>query len=419
MYRLVFVGLFLAIILPMNLQAGGICLYEIAPQDVGYASAGWSARADDAATVFTNPAGMVRLNEQIEFGAEPIYVSVNYDPNDQTTVSGEHGRAKPWIPSGSFFYVKPINDCLTFGFASLGYFGAQLKYNHDWVGRYYVTEAILQGFSFVPAAALKISDSLSIGVGANSMYAILDQKAAVHNLLDQLPDGQLKIKDSVWGIGALVGILYQMTPCTRFGIQYLSEVKLRFRDRPHFTDVGPILESILLRGGVLGSRVTIRANVPQTVIISAYHDLDDCWSIMGDIGWQQWSRFQKATISLANPNDTTLTFVPKYEDTWHVAAGAKYRYSCRWTLFGGVAYDSSMVNNKNRPFDLPVGKQWRFGFGGEWQYSENLFFDFCYELQWQGNLPAERNRGILAGHVDGEFNRVYAHFFDVNVKWVF
>ena len=41
--------------------AGGLSLYEIGTEDVGLASAGYTARAQDASTVFTNPAGMTRL----------------------------------------------------------------------------------------------------------------------------------------------------------------------------------------------------------------------------------------------------------------------------------------------------------------------------------------------------------------------
>ena len=45
-------------------EAGGIILYELGTPDVGRASAGWAARAGDAATLFTNPAGMSRLPGQ-------------------------------------------------------------------------------------------------------------------------------------------------------------------------------------------------------------------------------------------------------------------------------------------------------------------------------------------------------------------
>ena len=37
--------------------AGGIMLYQFGSPDVGLAAAGYAARAQDASTVFTNPAG--------------------------------------------------------------------------------------------------------------------------------------------------------------------------------------------------------------------------------------------------------------------------------------------------------------------------------------------------------------------------
>jgi hypothetical protein len=48
-------------LLPQSSQAGGIELYEIATPDVGLASAGYAARAQDASPLFKNPAGMSLL----------------------------------------------------------------------------------------------------------------------------------------------------------------------------------------------------------------------------------------------------------------------------------------------------------------------------------------------------------------------
>ena len=42
--------------------AGGLFGYEVGTADVGLASAGYGARAQDASTVLTNPAGMTRLD---------------------------------------------------------------------------------------------------------------------------------------------------------------------------------------------------------------------------------------------------------------------------------------------------------------------------------------------------------------------
>lgn len=42
-------------------QAGGLLLYEFGMAEPGLAAAGYAARAQDASTAFTNPAGMIRL----------------------------------------------------------------------------------------------------------------------------------------------------------------------------------------------------------------------------------------------------------------------------------------------------------------------------------------------------------------------
>ncbi len=66
MARKLFIVVIVGLILGANgvirdAEAGGIILYELGTTDVGRASAGWAARASDAATLFTNPAGMSRL----------------------------------------------------------------------------------------------------------------------------------------------------------------------------------------------------------------------------------------------------------------------------------------------------------------------------------------------------------------------
>jgi len=50
-------GILLASLITASGQAGGLYLYELGTPDVGAAAAGWAARVQDAATVFTNHSG--------------------------------------------------------------------------------------------------------------------------------------------------------------------------------------------------------------------------------------------------------------------------------------------------------------------------------------------------------------------------
>src|SRR5512147_1857696 len=105
--------------------AGGISLYEFGSPDVGLAAAGYAARAQDASTVFTNPAGMSRLEKsQVLGGLQALYGNVEFSPNSATTVSGgDGGVAVGWIPGGSAFIVQKLNQDWSVGFGVLSYFG--------------------------------------------------------------------------------------------------------------------------------------------------------------------------------------------------------------------------------------------------------------------------------------------------------
>ncbi len=408
-----------SLLLPLQLFSGGMCLYEIGTADVRLASAGWSARAQDPSTLFTNPAGMTRLCEkQLEVGAQPIFAHFHFNPDSDTDLDGHDGQADIWLPSGSFFYVHPYNDKLTFGFGSFGYFGADLVYNHDWVGRYYIQKILLEGLSFVPAAAYQINKRWSIGVGANIMYGFIKQRSAVRNTLDGVNDGYFNFHDYRFGFGGLLGILYEPNCTTRFGIQYLTPVRLGFQARPKFHDIGPSLELILKELGVINSKFNVHVNVPQSVMLSAYHQLNSCIAIMGNMGWQQWSKFEKVTVDLSNLNNSTITSKVKYQDTWHAALGMEWSLNQKILLSAGVAYDSSAISTAERTLDFPVGDQWRIGTGLRWDFTEKLTFDFSTELQWQGNLKTDVDKPVV-GHVVGAFKDTYIYFLSANVIYSF
>ena len=409
-----------ALIAPLWLDGGGITLYEVGSSDVGLASAGWSARADEPSTAFTNPAGMSRFTcREVECGAQPLYAHVKFNPNKHTTTHGSKGHASPWIPAGGAFYVQPINERWAFGASVLGYFGAKLNFNPHWVGRYYLTEIILEGFSCVPAISCKLTDRLSIGGGINAMYGVFKQKAAINNSIDHLKDGSLKLYDDTVSWGAILGVLYEWDARTRIGIQYISEVKLQFHCTPHFYHLGPTLKKALSATGVLNSRIFLNVNIPQTLICSVYHDLTPALAIMGNVGWQEWSNFQKATIALGSSSAASLTTIPKYQNTWHAAFGAKYQVRDGIALSLGFAYDSSAVSAQDRTLDFPVGKQLRYGAGIEWWYRHNLLLGLEYEFQHQGDLQINVNKGILTGKVAGKYQNVSAQFLNFNLQWLF
>jgi long-chain fatty acid transport protein len=408
-----------ALLAAANAYAGGLILYEIGTPDVGLASAGWAARADDAGTVFTNPAGMTRFDSpEVLIGAQPIYLNVKFDPNSETTTTGSKGNASEWLPAGGSFLVMPLTENLSVGAASLGYFGSKLDYGHHWVGRYYLTRAECQGFSFVPGAAYRLTKCLSVGACVNVMYAIDRIHAMVNNTLDGLHDGRIRAIGNHWAVGAVVGVLYEHDECTRFGVTYVSEVKQKFNMKPKLLDVGPRLTEALTNLGITNTKVKVLCNVPNWVMVSAYKKISPCIALMGNFGWQQWSKFTDVEFTVGSDSSASITVTPKCLDTWHGAIGLEYYWECSKASVG-FAYDSSIVSNKNRTPSLPLGEQWRFGAGYQYSLTDCLKLNAAYEISWSGNLKMHQERGPLAGTLAGKYRNVYASFFDLSITWDF
>ena len=139
-----------AVLLSGTATAGGISLYEVGTADVGLAAAGYTARAQDAATVFTNPAGMTRLDgDQLVLSGQMLYGDVGFDPGSATTPAlgtGDGGNPIEWLPGGGLFYSHSVSDDVKVGIAVTGNFGSVIEYDADWVGRYRAQESTLLGY---------------------------------------------------------------------------------------------------------------------------------------------------------------------------------------------------------------------------------------------------------------------------------
>ena len=413
-------GLILALLLSSSAQAGGLYLYELGTPDVGAASAGWTARAQDAATVFTNPAGMTRLEKsELLVGVQPLYLHAEFSPDADTSTSGSDGDASTWLPAGGLYYVHNLMPKLKIGVSTVGYFGLGLEYENDWVGRYYVQEVKLQALGVQPALAYQVTDWLSLGAGVVALYGVLEEKVAVNNIGPNQPDGKLKLEDSDWTYQVNLGVLVEPRKGTRFGLTYLSEGDLKFKDKPDFSNLGPGLEAILRAKGLLDAEIKVDFTMPQALMLSGYHELSDRWAVMGNLGWQDWSEFGKVGVTVASEDTSSLTVDRNYKDTWHVAVGAQYRVADPWLLTAGIAYDSSMMDDEDRTPDLPLGEAWRFGLGARYDWSENLAFGLGYTFLWNGDLDMDVNRGPLAGRVSGTYENVSMNFINFYLNWKF
>ena len=410
-------------LLTLSAVAGGISLYEIGTPDIGLASAGYSARAQDASTLFKNPAGMSLLSgPQVQGGLQFLYGNVEFSKNSRTSTaspdlgSDNGGNAVGALPGASFFITYPITERLTAGFGTFSYFGLAVDFHNDWVGRYYAQEGTLLGMTLMPAVSFKVNDWLSIGGGLNAMYGYLHSEVAVRNVVGS--DGQLKLDDEEWGFGGIGGVIITPREGTRLGVTYISQVDLDFSDKPSIKGLNFPLNAVAILNNP--PTLDLSVTVPQMVMFGIYQEINTNWAVMADVGWQNWSQFGAVEVTVNSDTPTSLTKNLHYNDTWHGAIGAQYTASEHWQFSGGFAYDTSAVSDANRTLLLPLGEAYRFGLGALWKYSKNLDFGAAYEFAWTGDLPTTQGQpGDYRGEVSGSFRDVWFSFFTMNLTWRF
>jgi len=396
---------------PPSALAGGLELYELGTPDVGLASAGYAARADDASTLFKNPAGMSRLEGlQLQGGLQATYGSVSFTPNANTSNSlgrDGGGNAIGWLPGGSLFITDKLSDQWSVGLGILSYLGLAADYNDHWVGRYYVQNSALLGFSLMPTVSFKANDWLSLGAGLNAMDGAFNEQVAINT--GSPIDGQMTLKDTTWGFGANAGVLIEPAKGTRFGITYLSRVNLDFSATPSF-------RLFSLPGA---SALDLGVKVPQSVMLSAYQDLNEKWALMADCGWQDWSQFGEVNVGVAG-GSVIRTINAHYQDTFHGAFGAQYRPCEHWQFTGGVAFDSSAVESQYRTITMPMGQAWRFGVGALYHASAKLDLGLAYEYMYGGDLSVDQGQaGSQRGRVAGSYNDTWFNFITLNLTYRF
>jgi len=409
---------FLSLLMVSHAWSGGLWLYEVAHSEVGTASAGSAAIAERASTAGTNPAGMTRLTRsELMVGFQPMYLDSKFDISSATYGTDDGGQNGGFIPSASLFYVHDYSSDVKLGIALGSYKGLGLDYGDNWAGRYFVTEGELLTFAINPSIAFKATDQLSIGIGFDVLYSTLDQTMAFNNNpfgIGNTADGKIEIEDSDIGYGFNVGLLYEFSESTRFGVHYRSEIDMEFEDALTLKGVLPILPGL-----TSNTEADIEMTSPQSLMFSAYHDLNSKWALVGNVGWQDWSEFGKTEFTLNNLNQNIKTD-RNFDDTYHMALGFRYQYSDEWLLMAGVAYDTSPVSKSDRTLDMPLDRQIRYGLGTEYHISQDVTIMAGYELVDVGDASINQTRGILDNDtIKGDFDSNYLHILTINASWKF
>ena len=140
---------------------------------IGNAFAGGAAIAEDASTVWYNPAGMTRFKSpQFVVAGHFIIPSFNANVNSASAItgspiSGGGGEAGESALVPNLYYTHPITSSFSLGAGINAPFGLATEYDSTWAGRYHAVRSDIKTVNVNFAGAYKFSEVLSGGVGVN------------------------------------------------------------------------------------------------------------------------------------------------------------------------------------------------------------------------------------------------------------
>ena len=368
-----------------QLLASGFALNEQSISSMGTGFAGRSSSADDASTVFGNPAGMSRLKrEQATVGAAAVIAKSDISGRGSNLGGETDGDMVPFVGVPMGYYVKPIDDHWSVGFGVYVPFGLVTDYGSDDAARYWGKKSHVQVVTFQPTVSYAFNDKVSIGFGPtiNRIEGELGS-SLINPLTPGRNDGEVKIKGDDTAIGYNIGILVQATDRTRVGLTYHSMVdyKLEGKTRVSTPLIGPF------NGNKFDA--TLKIKTPESVDLSVTHELDDQWTLYAGSTWTRWSRLEDITVQndvpapLAGSAFQTITEEQNWHDTWAHAIGASYKVNKEWVLRTGFTVDQSPTNNHDRSPRIPTGDRKVFSLGAGWSPNDDMTIDVAYSYLWE------------------------------------
>lgn len=346
-------------------HAAGFALIEQNASGLGNAYAGQAASAQDASTIFFNPAGMTLLpDRQLVVAGHLIKSSAEFSggngvsiPGVNTGGDGGDAGSLAFLPNAYLAYR--VSPSIHVGVGMNAPFGLKTEYDSTWAGSTQAIESDLKTVNLNPAVAWKLSEAFSLGAGLSLQYveATLSNATATANGI-----GTVKGDDYGWGFN--LGALWQMSEATRIGLAYRSEIDQSLEGDLTFSASSTVIP------------VTADVTLPDSASLSVFHKLNARWDWLADVTWTGWSDFEELRIVRAI--GAPLVTPENWEDAYRYSVGANYHLNEQLTLRGGVAYDETPVSDAFRTARIPDENRTWIAFGAQYRLSATSLIDVGY-----------------------------------------
>jgi long-chain fatty acid transport protein len=385
---------------------------------LGNSYAGAGAAAEDASTIFFNPAGLTYLQgSQFVVGGTLVKIETTF--KDQGSVAATSSTPVPLGGTGGdagsvklipHAYVSiDASPDLKFGVGLGVPFGNATEWDSTWLGRFQGTKSELTTVNLNPSVAYRVNKMLSVGgglnyqkgdaeftQGVNGFTAIL---AATGSAVTAATIGggkegaaTFKVDDDAYGWN--IGVMIQPVETTRIGIAYRSKIKYKMDGNVTYSAPDATLNAALSANN---AAVSVDLTMPDSFSINLAHQLTDRIEILADATWTGWSSWRELK-PVRSSNGSVVTNVPyNWDDSWRAGVGANYKHSDTVKLRVGFAYDQTPSNDQYRTVTLPDSDRYWVSFGAKFALSKGQSVDVGYAHEFIKDAPINNNYGGPTG----------------------
>lgn len=417
-----------------GVNAAFLQIQENSASGLGNAFAGGSAIAEDASTVWYNPAGMTYLKEpQLVVAAHLIKPSIEFNKTSANLSpvlggaaisGGEGGDAGDDAVVPNIYYSQSLSDNLFMGFGLNAPYGLVTEYDDAWVGRYHAIRSAIQTINMNAALGYRWNEQFSVGGGIN--YQTLDAEltqAVDYGSLCALAavgacaapganDGKGKVTADGDAFGFNLGALWQPFESTRFGLSYRSKMKFDLDGEVEYSAPSPLAAAVAQGvAGIRNAGATTDVTLPATLSVSAVQQLTPTLTLMEDITRTYWDDLQELRIGFDSGQADSVTTLG-LQNINRYSIGLIYRPLAAWVFRTGIALDESPTpGNALRSVRLPDNDREWLTLGVDYEASDRLSIGLSYAsihaneshlVKNAGTDPSGENflRGSLSGSVD-------------------
>ncbi len=287
--------------------------------------------ADDTSLFCYNPAGLVDFQERFfDLTAEAIWPKFVIK-NRLGSQESEGGVFYPLPMAGA---VWPINQELSLGIGVTTPYGLGAKFESAPLKGIFESETLITETNITPAAAFRISEKLSLGVGLNLGYCMFKYLAPFDVREVYLPIKTDSEADG-WGLGAIVGLQYRPNEKLNLNFAYLTESKNYLSGDTKIS--GPL--------GLLSFRDDFESEFtfPPRLGMNLSYQVSSRLQLGFSAHWYGYSKTAEKIVLDFKNLPLRKTKILNWRDNYSLHFGGRRQLKENWHLNAGIGYQTAAI----------------------------------------------------------------------------